>query len=127
MGKQGSSEFPETTDAGLPSAAGGIAEQQPELWRAYQELGAAAAVAGPLESRTRRLIHLALAIGAASEGATHSHTRRALAEGLIVEELDHVALLAVTTLGWPQAIRGLCWIRDVSSGQQSLTVHDQLE
>lgn len=124
MGKQGSSEFPQTTHPVLPAAASGIAEQRPELWRAYQELGAAAAAAGPLESRTRRLIHLALAIGAGSEGATHSHTRRALAEGLTAEELDHVAFLAVTTLGWPQAIRGLSWIRDVSSGQQSVAARD---
>jgi hypothetical protein len=29
-------------------------------------------------------------------------------------ELEHVALLAVTTLGWPQAIKGLTWIRDVT-------------
>lgn len=50
------------------------------------------------------------------QGATHSHSRRALAEGLSAEELEHVAFLAITTLGWPQAIRALTWIRDVTRG-----------
>jgi len=101
-------------DVSLPGTAGRIAREQPELWRAFQELGAATAAAGPLDQRTRRLVNLALAIGADSEGATHSHARRALAEGLTAEELDHVALLAITTLGWPKAIRGLSWVRDVT-------------
>ncbi|WP_414687912.1 carboxymuconolactone decarboxylase family protein [Mycobacterium sp.] len=72
--------------------------------------------AGPLDVRTKRLVHLALAIGADSHGAVHSHARRGLAEGLSAAELEHVALLAVTTLGWPQAVKGITWIRDVTSG-----------
>lgn len=63
---------------------------------------------------SRRLVHLALALGAGSEGAVHSHARRGLAEGLTADELEHVAWLAVTTLGWPQCIKGLTWIRDVT-------------
>ena len=47
-------------------------------------------------------------------GAVHSHARRGLAEGVAAAELEHVALLAVTTLGWPQAVRGLTWIKDVT-------------
>ena len=39
---------------------------------------------------------------------------RALAEGVSVEELHHVAYLAVTTLGWPHAVRGLTWIQDLT-------------
>jgi len=65
--------------------------------------------------RTKRLVHLALAIGADSSGAVHSHARRGIAEGIPPAELEHVALLAVTTLGWPQAVRGLTWIADVTS------------
>jgi hypothetical protein len=29
-------------------------------------------------------------------------------------KLEHVALFAITTLGWPQAVKGLTWIRDVT-------------
>lgn len=100
--------------AELPGTAGQVAKEKPELWRAFQALGAAAGAAGPLSGREQRLVNLALAIGGDSEGATHSHSRRALTEGLSPEDLEHVAFLAVTTLGWPQAIRGLTWVRDVT-------------
>ncbi|WP_168713240.1 carboxymuconolactone decarboxylase family protein [Cochlodiniinecator piscidefendens] len=61
---------------------------------AYCDLGKACANAGPLSDRERRLVKLALAIGAALEGAIHSHTRRARAEGIENAALDQVALLA---------------------------------
>lgn len=100
----------------LPGTAGEVAKEKPELWRAFQELGAATGQAGPLSEREQRLVNLALAIGGSSEGATHSHARRAVAEGMSADEVDHVAFLAITTLGWPQAIRGLTWVRDITRG-----------
>jgi alkylhydroperoxidase/carboxymuconolactone decarboxylase family protein YurZ len=109
-----SAEITDTPEAELPSFAGQAAREKPELWRALQALGEQASQAGPLDARARRLVHLAMAIAAGSEGATHSHARRALAEGLTPEELEHVGWLAITTLGWPQAIKGLTWVRDVS-------------
>ena len=33
--------------------------------------------------------------------------------GLSPDELRHVAILAVTTLGWPSAMAALTWIEDV--------------
>ena len=102
----------------LPGTAGQVAKEKPELWRAFQALGAATGAAGPLSEREQRLVNLALALGGDSEGATHSHTRRGLAEGVSPEELEHIAFLAITTLGWPQAIRGLTWIRDVTRGSR---------
>lgn len=101
-------------DVELPGIAGEVAREKPELWRAFQALGAATGAAGPLSEREQRLVSLALALGGDSEGATHSHSRRAIAEGLTPAELDHIAFLAITTLGWPQAIRGLTWIRDIT-------------
>jgi alkylhydroperoxidase/carboxymuconolactone decarboxylase family protein YurZ len=98
----------------LPGTAGQVAKEKPGLWRAFQALGAATGAAGPLSEREQRLVNLALALGGDSEGATHSHARRALAEGLPADALEHVAFLAITTLGWPQAVRGLTWIRDVT-------------
>jgi alkylhydroperoxidase/carboxymuconolactone decarboxylase family protein YurZ len=110
-------EITDSPEATLPSYAGRAAQEQPGLWRALQDLGREASRAGPLDARTRRLVHLALALGAGSEGAAHSHARRGLAEGLDPAELEHVAWLAVTTLGWPQAIRALTWIRDLTAPQ----------
>lgn len=96
-----------------PSRAGDIARMAPDVWKAYDSLGKAVAEAGPLDDRSRRLIKLALAIGARSEGATHSHTRQALEAGFPPEELRQVALLAITTLGFPAAVAGLSWIEDI--------------
>ena len=103
----------ETSEVRLPGAAQHVADTHPELWAAFQHLGEQTSRAGPLDSRTRRLVHLAYAIGANSEGATHSHTRRGMSEGIPRDELEHVALLAITTLGWPQSVRALTWIRDL--------------
>lgn len=100
----------------LPAAAGSIEERYPDLWRAYAVLGKACSEAGPLDARARRLVKLGLAIGAGSEGAVHSHVRRGLDEGLSKDEIEHAALLAVTTLGFPQAVKALSWIRDLTGG-----------
>lgn len=104
----------------LPASAGDLAEDYPEVWEAYAALGRSCADAGPLDDRERRLVKLALAVGLGSEGATHSHARRALDAGLDPEDLRHVALLAVPTLGFPRAIAALTWIDDVLDGDEEL-------
>ena len=119
MNEDDASAISDTPEVSLPGTAGQVAQEYPGLWRAFQALGAETGKAGPLDDKARRLVSLALAIGADSEGATHSHSRRALAEGLAAEELEHVAYLAITTLGWPRAIRGLTWVRDVTRGGSS--------
>jgi alkylhydroperoxidase/carboxymuconolactone decarboxylase family protein YurZ len=111
------SNISDTPEVELPGTAGEIAREHPDLWRAFQALGAEIGKAGPLSEREQRLVNIALAIGGDSEGATHSHARRALAENLSTEDLDHVAFLAITTLGWPKAIRGLTWVRDVTGAK----------
>src|SRR5258708_39899732 len=85
------SENPTVT---LPSAAQLIGEHHPNVWAAFQQLGAAVSNAGPLDGRTKRLVHLALAIGANSRGAVHSHTRRGLAEGLGPAALEQAEVLS---------------------------------
>lgn len=97
----------------LPGAAGALAEDHPEVWEAYAALGRATAAAGPLSDRERRLAKLALAIGAASEGAVHSHVRRGLADGLDPAAIRQVALLAIGPLGFPRAVAAMTWIEDV--------------
>ena len=99
---------------GLPAAAGEVAQAYPEIWRSYAALGAACAASGPVQGEALRLVKLALAIGAASEGAVHSHCRRALEEGVPGEALKQVALLAIPTLGFPRAVAALTWVEDVT-------------
>ena len=100
----------------LPKAASEIAERHPEVWQAFQDLGEACGNAGPLDAKTRHLIKIAIAIAGRSEGATHSHVRRALADGVTAEEIRHVSLLVAPTLGFPQAVAGRTWIEDVLAG-----------
>ena len=101
------------TDA-LPPRLGRFVKEQNEFWNAYQALGKACAEAGPLDAKTRRLVKLALAIGARSEGAVHSHARRGIEEGLSADELHHVAILAIPTLGFPASFAALTWIGDLT-------------
>ena len=96
----------------MPGAAGDLAEQHPDLWSAYSALGKACAEAGPLTAREKRLVKLALAIGANSEGAVHSHARRARTEGIDATTIQQVALLAIGPLGLPRAVAAKTWIED---------------
>lgn len=97
----------------LPSGAGRLAARHSKVWSAYEKLGEAVAEAGPLDAKTRRLVKLALAIGCSSEGAVHSHVRRAAAEGVSADEMRHVMLLAIPTLGLPAAVKALTWMDDI--------------
>lgn len=97
----------------LPDFLEKVIETYPDVWQAYQDLGEACNTAGPLDEKTARLVKLALAIGAKSEGAVHSHARRALKQGITREELQQVALLAVTSIGWSSSMAALSWIQDV--------------
>jgi len=98
----------------LPAAAGDLAKEESEIWDAYAALGRATAEAGPLSDRERRLVKLALAIGSGSEGAVHSHTRRARSEGIEDQAVRQVALLAIGPLGLPRAMAARTWIDDLS-------------
>lgn len=103
--------------ADLTRTYGRMREVFPEVAAAYDELGEAAHRAGPLDARARRLIKLALAIGAGSAATVQAHTRKAQLSGLSDDEIRHVALLAWTTLGAPAAVAGYAWINDVLDGR----------
>lgn len=91
----------------------------PEIWKVYDRLGALAHAAGPLDKKSRALIKLAMAIGARMEGAVHAHVRRALEDGATAAEIRHVALLGLTTLGFPSTMAVLTWIEDVLGSQRA--------
>ena len=98
----------------MPGFARSFRDRYPEVWKAYTELGEAAGRAGPMDERTIHLVKLGIAIGSQSEGSVHSHTRRALAEGIPPEELEQIALLAITTTGFSRAMAALSWIADIT-------------
>lgn len=97
----------------LPQVYKRFEAEFPDVARALDELASRTSDAGPLEARTERLIKLAMAIAAQSPGATRSNVRKAIAEGDSIDEIRHVALMAITTCGFPTAIAGLRWIDEV--------------
>jgi alkylhydroperoxidase/carboxymuconolactone decarboxylase family protein YurZ len=96
----------------LPPFLQKVIRRYPDVWAKYEDLGRAVGEVEGLDERSRHLVKLALAVGAGSEGAVHSHARRCLKAGCRPEELFHVALLAITTLGWSGAMKTLSWIDD---------------
>lgn len=90
-----------------------IKNRYPELIAAYENLGDHCQKAGSLGPKERAIAKLAIAIGAGLEGGTHSHTRRALDAGLTPDEIRHVVLLGLTTIGFPSMMKTMAWVEDV--------------
>jgi 4-carboxymuconolactone decarboxylase len=88
-------------------------EEFPDVAKSYEEMGKAVHEAGPLDEKTRALIKLAISTGARFEGAVHSHTRKALKSGCTKEELRHVAMLSLPTIGLPSMMAALSWVDEV--------------
>ncbi len=99
----------------LPSAYRRFQEKYPDLWKAYDQLGAAVHRAGPLDERTCELIKLGIAVGNLSEGAVHSHVRKTLDAGASPDQIRQVVLLSIPTIGWPNMMAALTWAEDVLS------------
>jgi 4-carboxymuconolactone decarboxylase len=97
----------------LPERFTTFLHDYPDVGAAYQALGRAVASAGPLDAKTRELIKLGAAIASGQEGGTHSHARKALDAGATAEEIRHAALQTLTTIGFPNMMRGLAWADDV--------------
>ena len=98
----------------LPKAVNEFRKRHHDVWKAFNELADRCHEGGPLDEKSRRLVKLALAIGAGLEGATHSAVRNARKAGITLGEIDHVAVLAISTLGLPAATRAMTWISDDS-------------
>lgn len=79
------------------------------MYGAHAALGEARAKAGSIERQASRLVKLAPAIGAGSEGGVHSRCRRALEEGVPRGALKQVAPLDFLT-----GAAALTWVEDVT-------------
>ncbi|HZP80407.1 MAG TPA: carboxymuconolactone decarboxylase family protein [Chthonomonadaceae bacterium] len=97
----------------IPQTHRRFQEAYPEIASAYEQLGQATQEWGPLEKKTRELVKLGIAVGNRHEGAVHAHTRRALDAGAAPDEIRHVVLLALTTIGFPNMTAALTWVEDV--------------
>ena len=95
-----------------PRSVSSFEKKHPAVGEAFSRLGEVCHEAGPLDEKTRRLVKLALAVALRHEGAVHSATRNALKSGVTREELEHVIILGITTIGWPAAYAAMTWIDD---------------
>ena len=85
--------------------------------KAYESLGDAVHSAGPLDDKTRALIKLAISSGARFEGAVHAHTRKALKAGAAANEIRHVIMLSLPTIGLPSMMAAMSWADDILDGE----------
>ncbi|MGH8332784.1 MAG: carboxymuconolactone decarboxylase family protein, partial [Pseudomonas fluorescens] len=68
---------------------------------------------GPLEEIVVQLIQLGAAAAIRSEGAVHSHTRRALEAGATPEQIRHTLISLTSTIGFPTVVAAISWADDV--------------
>lgn len=101
--------------AELPEPYERAKQLYPGMMKHYEALGQAAADAGPLDAKTIALVKLGMCVGAGLEGGGHASVRKALEAGCTPDELRHVGVLAVTTLGFPTMARARAWIEDLLS------------
>jgi 4-carboxymuconolactone decarboxylase len=87
-------------------------EKYPQFAEALENLGETIRKEGPLDEKTSHLIQLAAAAAIRSEGAVHSHARRALQAGASTEEIHHTILLLTSTIGFPSTSAALSWAYD---------------
>ncbi len=96
-----------------------VSKNYPEVIKAVEALGSTVRAAGPLDKKTTHLIQLAAAAATGSEGAVHSHTRRAKKAGATSEEITHALLMLISTIGFPQSMAALSWSRDILEGEDT--------
>ncbi|MHB1353887.1 MAG: carboxymuconolactone decarboxylase family protein [Thiobacillus sp.] len=80
---------------------------------AVEDLGKALRQQGPLDEKTANLIQLAAAVAIHSEGAVHSHIRRAVDSGASADEVYHAIVLLTSTVGFPTVSAALSWAGDL--------------
>lgn len=89
-----------------------LKRQHPRFFAAVDQVGQAVREEGPLSEKTIQLVQLAAAAATRSEGAVHSHVRRALEAGATREEVRHALLALTSTIGFPNVIAALSWAED---------------
>jgi alkylhydroperoxidase/carboxymuconolactone decarboxylase family protein YurZ len=90
-----------------------LTKRHPHYLAAVEALGQAVRESGPLDSKSLHLVQLAAAAAIRSEGAVHSHVRRAMEEGVTADEIRHALISLTSTIGFPNVTAALSWCDDV--------------
>lgn len=94
----------------LPPFFRELRARYPEVCEGHEAFAGACHAAGPLDGKSRHLVKLGIAIGARYRGAVQSQLRQSLEAGATREEVEQVALLAGTTVGFPSSVAALQWM-----------------
>lgn len=100
----------------LPKTYLNFKERYPDVAKHFEALGESCHELGALDIKTRRLVNLGIAVGVGTSGGVKSQVRKSVDAGASPEEIRHVALLALTTIGFPQAIAAMGWIDEALEG-----------
>jgi len=90
-----------------------LQKDHPVFFEAWDTVGKAVRAAGPIDPKTVHLLQLAAAAAIRSEGAVHSHVRRAAEAGATPAEIRQALMLTAPTIGFPNVIAALSWAEDV--------------
>ncbi|MBM4056087.1 MAG: carboxymuconolactone decarboxylase family protein [Planctomycetes bacterium] len=90
-----------------------IQKKHKKFFDAVEELGKVVREEGPLDEKTAHLVQLAAAATIHSEGAVHSHVRRALEAGAEPDEIYHTLILLTSTIGFPSVVSSISWANDI--------------
>lgn len=90
-----------------------LTEKHRKYIKAVEELGKVIREQGPLDEKTSHLIQLAAAAALRSEGAVHSHAKRALEAGAKPDEVTHALMVLTSTIGFPNVAAALSWVEDI--------------
>ncbi len=97
----------------MPGHYQSIRDDYPDFIEAVENLGESVRASGPLDEFSAQLVQLAAAVAIRSEGAVHSHVRRAREEGASDDEIRHAIILLTSTLGFPAVMAALSWADDI--------------
>ena len=84
----------------------------PDIGKKYEAMGEAIHENGPLSDRERALIKMAVSGSHLFHSAFKSHIRKAIQAGINRDEMEHLALLMIPTVGFPTAMAMLGMIEE---------------
>ena len=103
----------EKLDQKLPKHYVSIGRRYKKYGDVLSDLGRVVRESGPIDDKTSQLIQLAASAAIRSEGAVHSHARRAKELGASSDEVYQSILLLTSTIGFPNVAAAISWVDDL--------------
>lgn len=82
-------------------------KRYPDVTESYEALGDTIHNLGPLNDRERALVKLAISGSHLYSSAFKAHIRKAVASGITRDEIEHLILLFLPTVGFPSMMAAM--------------------